>query len=576
MGGSRLLHGETSAFLYGKDMTALTNYTIDQISNYLTTGFWDHELVFYNSFNVSGSGVGANGRTLVYNYSGFSNVEGAGTDFDGLTGDRRALVDTALDYLGTILNINFVESASQSDDVDLYFMDNDLGAYANMNFHGSGNGATDHRYTDYAWINIEPGWSGGSSDIGGYTYQTILHEVLHTLGLGHSGPYNYDGSPTYETLYVTDSDQALANRSNIYLNDSWQQTIMSYFDQDENTSVDADFGYTLTPMAADLRALQSYYSNSAFFSNTTYGFNTNIKSEDSEVLARLSEFADTMAFCIFDSGGNDTLDFSGFSADQTIDLTVADGASTTGTISDIGGMRGNMTLSVGTVIENAVGGAGNDTITGNDSNNTLTGNDGNDRFLGKGGADRIEGGNGTDTVVYDGVRADYVQDLQVDGSILLTKSDGSLDLLLGIERLDLIDGDYVLDIDSDNLGFCYRIYGAAFGRTPDEGGLRYWTGMLDNLDATNPGLNKEVYLAQQFLAADEFTALYGANSTDEEYIDAMYLNVLHRLPDDAGRGFWVASMHSGLGRDEILVSFSESIENRINADADYDDGVWVV
>ena len=342
-------------------MTALTNYTIDQISNYLTTGFWDHELVFYNSFNVSGSGVGANGRTLVYNYSGFSNVEGAGTDFDGLTGDRRALVDTALDYLGTILNINFVESASQSDDVDLYFMDNDLGAYANMNFHDSGNGATDHRYTDYAWINIEPGWSGGSSDIGGYTYQTILHEVLHTLGLGHSGPYNYDGSPTYETLYVTDSDQALANRSNIYLNDSWQQTIMSYFDQDENTSVDADFGYTLTPMAADLRALQSYYSNSAFFSNTTYGFNTNIKSEDSEVLARLSEFAghDGVLHLRFRLATT-RWTFPGFSADQTIDLTVADGASTTGTISDIGGMRGNMTLSVGTVIENAVGGAGND------------------------------------------------------------------------------------------------------------------------------------------------------------------------------------------------------------------------
>lgn len=557
-------------------MPALTNATIDQIGDYLTTGFWDYAYVYYSSFNVGGSGVGANGRTLVYNYSGFINLEGAGTDFDGLTADRRDLVDTAMDYLGTVLNIDFVRSESQSDDVDIYFMDVDPGAYANMMFHGSGNGTIDHRYTDYAWINIDSGWDGGSSQIDSYTFTTIIHEVMHTLGLGHSGPYNFDGSPVYETRYVTDSSQALDNGSNIFLNDSWQQTIMSYFDQEENTSIDADLAYNLTPMAADFWALQSEYNHSAFWSNTTYGFNTNISSDVSEVLARLAEFADTMAFCIVDSGGTDTLDFSGFSSDQSIDLTVASSSSTTGTISDVGGLRGNMTLAVGTVIENAVGGSGNDTLTGNEFNNLLKGNDGDDRFLGKGGSDRIEGGAGTDTVIYEGLRADYVQDLQIDGSILLSKTDGSLDLLLGIERLDLADGDYLFDIDSANVGFCYRIYGAAFGRTPDEAGLRYWTGMLDSMDAANSGADKEIFLAQQFLAADEFISLYGANSSDDDYIDAMYQNVLHRPADEAGRGFWLASMHSGLGRDAILVSFSESIENRINADVDYDDGIWVV
>ena len=118
--------------------------------------------------------------------------------------------------------------------------------------------------------------------------------------------------------------------------------------------------------------------------------------------------------------------------------------------------------------------------------------------------DRIDGGASTDTVVYDGVRTDFVQDLQVDGSILLTKSNGDIDLLFGIERLDMTDGDYDFDIGSLNLGFAYRLYGAAYGRTPDEGGLRYWTGVLDDLDVNNPGLDKQGHLADQFLGADEF------------------------------------------------------------------------
>ena len=556
-------------------MTALTNYTIDQISNYLTHGYWDYRSVYYHSFNVGSSGTGANDGRIYYVYDELKGVDGAADDLDGLSNHHRALVDHAFQYLEEILGLEFVRALEAVPNVDIYFTDVESGAYAVANFHLSGNGQTDHRYTDVAWVNIDPGWNGGDTDINGYTYQTIVHEIMHTLGLGHPGPYNADGSPDYEPVYVTDSNDAAADRSNVALNDSWQQTIMSYFDQDMNTVVNADFAYVLTPMAADIEALRSFYGSSAFVENTIYGFNTSINQGRSAVLNALADYADEAAFCIVDDGGNDTVDFSGFGADQTIDLTVVTGTST-GIFSNIGGLIGNMSLAVGTLIENAIGGSGNDVITGNDAANTLTGNAGNDRIAGKGGADRIDGGEGTDTVVYDGVRADYVQDLQVDGSILLTKSNGDIDLLFGIERLDMADGDYVFDIGSDNVGFAYRIYGAAYGRTPDEGGLRYWTQVLDDLDANNPNVDKQDHLADQFLAATEFTALYGSNPSNEDYVDAMYQNVLKRLPDQAGYDFWVGAMDGGLGRDAILVSFSESIENRINADVDYDDGIWVV
>ena len=59
------------------------------------------------------------------------------------------------------------------------------------------------------------------------------------------------------------------------------------------------------------------------------------------------------------------------------------------------------------LIENAVGGSGNDTITGNTANNALTGGAGNDT---------IDGVSGTDTAVYSGSSANYQVTQNADGS----------------------------------------------------------------------------------------------------------------------------------------------------------------
>ena len=74
-------------------------------------------------------------------------------------------------------------------------------------------------------------------------------------------------------------------------------------------------------------------------------------------------------------------------ADQNINLAIASGSSTTGSISDIGDQIGNMTIAVGTVIENAIGGPGDDTITGNNADNMLSGGAGNDSLYGYAGND---------------------------------------------------------------------------------------------------------------------------------------------------------------------------------------------
>ncbi len=365
--------------------STLPTYTISEIADYLNQSFWDWYGGGYRSFNMGSSGAGANAGTLYYNTSGWSK------DPDGMTAERRALVDKALDYLGEITGINFVKTTSTDSSVDIFYSDSDSGAFADSKLLHSGNGSSKHHYVDYSWVNVETTWSEGTSDINDYTYQTIIHETLHCLGLGHSGPYNETAT------FISDSSQSTTN-NNVCLNDSWQLSLMSYFDQDENTTISANDNFVISLMAADIEALRDYYGSSAFTGDTIYGFNTNISSSVSEVMADLRLYANKTAFCIVDDGGIDTVDFSGYSSNQKINLSLASGSSTIGSLSDIGGNIGNMTLGVGTVIENAIGGSGSDTITGNSANNTLNGGPGDDHLCSNKGNDTLNGGTGNDSM----------------------------------------------------------------------------------------------------------------------------------------------------------------------------------
>jgi len=93
------------------------------------------------------------------------------------------------------------------------------------------------------------------------------------------------------------------------------------------------------------------------------------------------------ASTIVDGGGIDTLDFSGYIQAQKIDLTVQYANQTYQNTSDIGGRVGNLTLAVQTVIENVIGGSGDDRLIGNWANNVLEGRGGNDTLYGGGGTD---------------------------------------------------------------------------------------------------------------------------------------------------------------------------------------------
>lgn len=203
---------------------------------------------------------------------------------------------------------------------------------------------------------------------GSYFNTTMVHEIGHCLGLAHPGEYN--GGGTYE-------------RDATFAQDTRAGTVMSYWAETKHAGHDFRGLMPSAPMMHDIAAIQKMYgaNHKTRSTDTTYGFNSNT---GRDVLS-LKNAREAALFCVWDGGGNDTLDFSGYGQNQKIDLNAE-------SFSDVGGLHGNVSIAKGVTLENAVGGSGNDVLTGNGADN---------RLKGGAGADRLRGGEGADTFVYD-------------------------------------------------------------------------------------------------------------------------------------------------------------------------------
>jgi hypothetical protein len=183
------------------------------------------------------------------------------------------------------------------------------------------------------------------------------------------------------------------------------------------------------------------------------------------------------------------------------------------------------------------------------------GDAGNDVFHGRAGDEVINGQAGRDSVIFNGAAANYKVG-QVNGTIKVDASSGDQghDTLLGIERV-LFDDLAIAYDTGGNAGQAYRLYQAAFDRVPDLDGLGFWIAQLDYGASLNA-------VTDAFIHSDEFVKLYGASSSDQDFVAALYRNVLHRAPDQPGADYWNARLHDGSSRATILMEFSESQENQ--------------
>lgn len=173
--------------------------------------------------------------------------------------------------------------------------------------------------------------------------------------------------------------------------DSLQYSVMSYWDG-KNTAADHhykeiasiyiyDKTYSPTaPLMHDITAIQKIHgiNTTTRTGDTIYGFNSN---SDRDFYS-LTDSKKKAVFCVWDAGGNDILDFSGYYQTQCISLKEA-------SFSDVGSFKANVSIAQGAIIENAIGGSDDDVIVGNDANNNIEEGKGNDIIYGGKGKDRL-------------------------------------------------------------------------------------------------------------------------------------------------------------------------------------------
>ncbi|MCC0069318.1 MAG: M10 family metallopeptidase C-terminal domain-containing protein [Rhodobacteraceae bacterium] len=381
--------------------------TVDELASYLTDGYWSRR-----SFDTTTD------NTLTVNLT-------------ALTAAGQQLARWALDMWEGAADLQFVEVIGTA---DITFDDNQPGAFASS----VTSGATIMSST----VNIDVNWLASyGTAMGSYSFQTYLHEIGHALGLGHQGSYNVSAT------YPTDA---------VFANDSWQMSVMSYFDQIDNTTVNADLGYLFGPMLADILAIQALYGAPSgtvvSTGNTVYGVGHTLTGALGQLLDAIYVTPNSavydgapLAFTIYDVGGTDTIDYSDDTVAQRVDLTPE-------AISDVYGRIGNMVIARGTIIENYVAGSGDDSVTGNAANNDLRGGGGNDSLLGGSGNDTLnggsggdvlDGGSGTDTVSYEGSTGSLRVDLMFAGintNVAAGDSYVSIENLIGSQGFDNLRG----------------------------------------------------------------------------------------------------------------------------------------
>lgn len=286
------------------------------------------------------------------------------------------------------------------------------------------------------------------TDIGGYVFDTFIHEYGHEFGLNHPGLYNYSGPGGVQINYLNNATWTF---------DRQQYSVMSYFD---GIDVGADTRWSAsTPLMGDIEAvIRTYFSTvdddgertyqtiDLNTSDDVYGFNS---SKYGYALTSTGMQRD-IGFVIHDTGGTDTVDFSGSTAGTILDLRAGQFSSVNGHNNNVSIFAGHNSDETEYYIENGIGSSHDDVLIGNDGDNVLDGRGGGDRMAGNGGDDtyfvdsvddivREEANGGNDTVIVMSRDLDIGDIANVENIIY---ADGMADQVAGIAN-DTAFGDTV-------------------------------------------------------------------------------------------------------------------------------------
>lgn len=288
--------------------------------------------------------------------------------------------------------------------------------------------------------------SWGGSDVapakGNYAFVTFLHETGHALGLDHA----------HEGLLVP------AQR------DSIEYTVMSYRSypgaslQDGYTN--EDWGFAQSLMMYDIAAVQHLYgaNYNTQNGNTVYSWSPTTGEMFVDGIGQGAPGGNRILLTVWDGGGTDTYDFSNYSTAIRVDLRAGEWTTTSasqlaklhfdGSQTAVGNIANALLFEGDTrsLVENAIGGSGNDTIVGNVKDNTLIGGLGDDWLEGGAGSDTLSGQAGWDTAYFDFSLLDTKVAYR-EGTMTIGHT-GSLDRLISIEQMQFLDGTIVQSDDN--------------------------------------------------------------------------------------------------------------------------------
>lgn len=506
---------------------------------------------------------------------------------------------------------------------------------------------------------------------GNYAFHTIIHEFGHSLGLSHphendliagNGRYAAEGgeqglcpccaglvhggegaagSGLAGTLPQGAARLSPADAAAVYGNadaanavDAMAWSVMSYssYAGASGPYSNDTFGYAQTPMLRDIAAVQALYGAdyTTRAGDTVYTWDAQTGEKFVDGVGQGRPGGGTVFETVWDGGGRDTIDLSRHDGDLRIDLSPG------GWIdfgndqrAGLGGGHeapGNVALAYlhqgdqRALVENAVGGSGDDVVTGNQGNNVLVGGAGADRIEAVGGNNVLAGGTIGDELQLAGlVRSDWIAvtlpALDADGDDILiggagndiflpgggdnsVVGGGGLDTLIldfayeaievlregldfifsylggstSAEEIDFLatrDGIFALTedavpstVDADITEEIVLLYTAGLGREIDPAGLAFWSDLL----AGGYSLRD---MAADLIDSREFAGRFGEPDTmsDAAFIAVIYENVLGRQADADGAAYWADMLTDGAGRPDLLLGFAVSEENRERAEA---------
>ncbi len=406
------------------------------IDGVLAGAHWDDDVIHY-SFSLSANAYGE----IDHPFDAINAAQEAAVHFT-LSATIGPAASAGFSFEGfTAQAVNFMGHTDIGNAHIRYGVDTSLDGGRISDFPGDlvGTGEADD---GDVWFGSALSWAGTEdfARAGNAHWHLVLHETGHALGLKHGHqdfngfdalPFNQDSYEftvmTYRT-FVGSSPHTLRH---------WQEV--------------GDYDFPQTFMILDVAALQHLYGANFTINSDDTIYSWTPESGDTLVNGDVGiDAAGNVIFAtLWDGGGFDTYDLSAYSTDLVIDLTPGEGsifsaeqlshlgqnnfasASIYNALQYLGDMR--------SLIEMAIGGAGDDIFIGNDADNIFYGGEGDDVFDGAGGTQN--------QVTYDGLMSEYNLTRNDDGSITVSHDIWGTDTLINIDAVVFSKGDRVLNIE---------------------------------------------------------------------------------------------------------------------------------